>query len=675
VIRPALTRKNVLLALLLAVDLFCLNSAYAAVFFIRYRHYLTPYFLERTAQPYFTLLFVTNVLYFLSARFYKTLRLPRRFHLPDVLPGQTRVLGITAIGSIVIIFLTKGLAPASVNFHFSRPTLVLFWFTALFVTIGGRLVYGRLQEALFARGILARRILIVGTEAAVREIEQRVRSNPWFGARVVGAAIERASAGEARAGDPAPDARTGRVPFEDVEELEPLLAERGVDEMIAALRPEATRQVLALLELCRNRRVQIRMLPDHFQITASHFMVSEVAFLEGSHRYDILFDLYGRVNREISLERARVAVVGSKGIPATFGGIERHVAELTSRLVRRGFTVRVYCRPYYTSVTGSYEGVELVTLPTIYTKHLDAITHTIVSTLHALFSGVDIVHFHAMGPSVFSFIPRLFGVRSVVTVHGVDWKREKWGRFASAFLKFGEFGSAAFPSRTIVISRVLERYYRERHNKPVVYIPNGLSTREALPPRRIGNLYGLGRHDYFLFVGRLVPEKGCHILLDAFRGIATSKRLVIAGGTSHSDEYVEQLHAMGRADPRVVFAGYVYGDTLTELFSNAYAYVHPSSLEGLSLSLLEALSFGGAVLASDIPENEEVLLDSGEPPRGITFRSGDVADLREKIARLLAQPEEAEALRVRGRAFVLDRYNWGRVADETAAVYESLVRR
>jgi glycosyltransferase involved in cell wall biosynthesis len=259
-------------------------------------------------------------------------------------------------------------------------------------------------------------------------------------------------------------------------------------------------------------------------------------------------------------------------------------------------------------------------------------------------------------------------------VHGLDWKREKWGALASRFLRFGEFASARFPNQTIVISRVLERYYLERHGRPVACIPNGLALRAPLAPRRISGLYGLRERDYVLFVGRLVPEKGCHTLLEAFRRVATDKRLVVVGGTSHSDEYVERLHAMGREDARVLFAGYLYGDVLTELFSNSYAYVHPSSLEGLSLALLEALSLGSAVLASDIPENAEVLLDTGDAPRGLTFRSGDAGDLREKLQLLLDRPEEADRLRERGHAFVVERYNWNRVADQTAQLYEEILR-
>jgi glycosyltransferase involved in cell wall biosynthesis len=670
--------KSLLFVLFLVLDLFCLNAAYAAVFYLRYREFFTAYFLQHTAVHYVSLILVTNVLYLGAARLFRTYRLPQRFRVPDIISGQARVLAVTAIGSIVVIFLTRGLALGDRQFQFSRPTLLFFWLAGFLLTVGGRSLFGRFQEALFARGLLTRRLLIVGTRAAARDLLERLERNPWFGARVVGIATPDGDEAPGVADPAGAAARSAAGPatttFATLEDLERALVENAVDEAFVALRPESTKTLLGLLTICRDRRIALRMLPEHFQVTASHFMVSEIAFLEGAHRFDILFDLYGRVSRDLALERARVAVVGSKGIPASFGGIERHVAELTSCLVDRGFSVRVYCRPYYSSIGGSYHGVELVTLPTIYTKHLDAITHTLLSTIHAVFSGMDIVHYHAMGPSVLSFIPRMFGMKTVVTVHGLDWKREKWGALASRFLRFGEFASARFPNQTIVISRVLERYYLERHGRPVACIPNGLALRAPLAPRRISGLYGLRERDYVLFVGRLVPEKGCHTLLEAFRRVATDKRLVVVGGTSHSDEYVERLHAMGREDARVLFAGYLYGDVLTELFSNSYAYVHPSSLEGLSLALLEALSLGSAVLASDIPENAEVLLDTGDAPRGLTFRSGDAGDLREKLQLLLDRPEEADRLRERGHAFVVERYNWNRVADQTAQLYEEILR-
>jgi glycosyltransferase involved in cell wall biosynthesis len=671
-----LKAKSLLLLFLVVIDLACLNAAYALAFYVRYRELISPYFIQQTLPHYMLLLIVTNGVYLVAGNLFKTYRLPRRFRLPDIIPGQTRVMALTAIGSIVLIFLTRGFALGTQQFHFSRPTLLTFWLAAFFATVGGRWLYGQMQDSLFRRGLLTRRVMILATPTAARDILERLHLSSWFGAQVVTIALPESDArgpeplGLGLSGDPRPDI----VTFEAIDQLEPALVRTGIEEVFVALRPEETKTLLALLSLCKERKVSVRMLPIHFQMVASHFMVSEISFLEGASRFDILFELYGRVSRDLSLDRARIAVVGTKGIPASFGGIERHVAELTSCLVARGFAVRVYCRPYYARVTGSYHGVELVTVPTITTKHLDAITHTFLSTVHALFSGFDIVHFHAMGPSVLSFLPRLFGVRSVVTVHGLDWKREKWGRFAAWFLRLGEYASARFPDRTILVSHSLDAYYTARYRRNFIQIPNGLAFRAPLPPRRILGLYGLQGRDYILFVGRLVPEKGCHTLLEAYQRVGTERRLVIVGGTSHSDEYVEKLHAIGRADARVIFAGYLYGDVLTELFSNSYAYVQPSSLEGLSLALLEALSFGSAVLASDIPENEEVLLDSGAAPRGIMFRSGDAADLREKLQSLIDHPEEAERLRSVGRSFVVERYDWNRVADRTARVYEEILR-
>lgn len=672
--------SGLLFVILLCADLLLINVSYTVVLFLRYHRWIDEYFLLRVAKPYLTLLLVTNGLYLVAAHLVNAYRLPQRFRPSDVLPKQGRVFGLVAIGSIFIIFLTKGLAPSEWNFHFSRPTLFFFWIAGFVSTTWGRLWFGSLQETLFRKGKLARRLLIVGTRDGVKEIGDRIRSNTWFGVRLIGVAIPSgegevaplpawACGADVDRGDAEAAADGTAIRFGEVRELESVLDDHRIDEVFVALRPEDTGTLLELLETCTRRRITLRMLPPHFQITASHFMVSEIAFLEGANRYDILFELYGRIDRGYTLDRARIAVVGSKGIPATFGGIERHVAELTSCLVTRGYSVRVYCRPYYSNVSGEYHGVVLVTLPTIYTKHLDAITHSFLSTVHALFSGVDIIHYHAQGPSVLAFLPRLLGVRTVVTVHGLDWKREKWNRTASSLLRFGEYASAKFPDRTIVVSRALEQHYEEKYGKDVSYIPNGLALRQPLAPKQITRMFGLRGRDYVLFVGRLVPEKGCHYLIDAFRGLRTDLRLVIAGGSSHTDEYVSRLHEEGKEDPRVLFTGYVHGEVLTELYSNAYIYTLPSDLEGLSLSLLEALSLGGAVLASDIPENEEILIDSDLPPRGITFHRGSSADLRDKLAQLLARPDEAERLRALGRAFVAERYNWNRIADATSQVY------
>ncbi|MBP6874773.1 MAG: glycosyltransferase family 4 protein [Candidatus Eisenbacteria bacterium] len=364
----------------------------------------------------------------------------------------------------------------------------------------------------------------------------------------------------------------------------------------------------------------------------------------------------------------KIAMVGQKGIPATYGGIERHVEEIATRLVERGHQVTVYSRLYYSRHRGPYRGIENKRLPSLRTKHFDAITHSALATLHASLCRYDIVHFHALGPSIFSFLPRLVGKRSVVTVHGLDWQRGKWGRFASAFLKFCEVPSVRFPSGTIVVSRTLAKYFHEKHKAQTFVIPNGTNAGTYRPPSRIKR-WGLDKHPYILWVGRLVPEKGCHHLIEAFRKTRTDMRLVMAGGSSFSDDYIQSLERLRDGDERIQMIGYVYGEVLDELWSNAYLVVQPSILEGLSIALIEALSYGRCVLVSDIPENIEVVED-----RAISFRCSDVEDLRAKLQMCVDHPDMVAATAERCKALAEERFSWPHLVEATEEFYERVLR-
>ena len=359
-------------------------------------------------------------------------------------------------------------------------------------------------------------------------------------------------------------------------------------------------------------------------------------------------------------------MLGQKGIPATYGGIERHVEELSTRLVERGHEVTVYCRPYYSSVDDEYRGIKLVTVPSIRTKHLDTASHCAIAMPHVLSQKYDIVHFHALGPSIFSSVPRLRGARTAVTVHGLDWQREKWGALATWVLKRCEYTSVFFPNRAIVVSKALREHFWHKYGITVTYIPNGTVLPHVRKAEKITEM-GIKPGGYILFVGRLVPEKGCHYLLDAFRQIDTEAELIVAGGTSFSTDYVDQLHAMG--NERTRFLGYVYGDLLDELYSNARIFVLPSDIEGLPIALLEAMSFGNCCLTSDIPENLEVIGDCGA-----TFKHGDVADLAKRLEQLLGHSERCSAMGERARRHVLETYDWDGVTLHTEALYYTMLR-
>lgn len=360
----------------------------------------------------------------------------------------------------------------------------------------------------------------------------------------------------------------------------------------------------------------------------------------------------------------RVAMIGQKGIPATHGGVEHHVEQLGRRLVELGHEVTVFTRPQYTDPSIlEYAGMRTVSVPTIGTKHLDAIVHSLLCTLRCLTGRYDVVHYHAIGPCLLSPLARLSGVRVVATIHGQDWRRAKWNRIASAILRFGEWIALRVPHATISVSQSLARQYKDAGARRVVYIPNGVCVTDGSDDEAFLEELGVADTPYILFVGRLVPEKGLHTLIEAWRPFASEFPLVVAGDTSHSDEYVDRL----KQNADVIFPGYVYGIRLATLFRRATLFVLPSDLEGLPLVLLEALAYGAPVLASDIAPNVEVL---GE--NGVFFRTGDVDELRSRLADVL---EAADALKreALGRAQEVAReYDWDRVAGLTDELYRSL---
>jgi glycosyltransferase involved in cell wall biosynthesis len=358
-------------------------------------------------------------------------------------------------------------------------------------------------------------------------------------------------------------------------------------------------------------------------------------------------------------------MIGQKGVPATFGGIERHVEELSRRLALRGAEVLVYCRPHYTPADATVPGVRLKRLPSLNTKHLDAITHTTLATGHVLGAGADVVHYHALGPSALAFLPRLLGRRVVVTVHGLDWRREKWGPWAAAFLRSCEWSATRFPHATIVVSRTLEEHFRRAGARAVHWIPNGTALPPPAPPGPVEAM-GFAPGRYLLFVGRLVPEKGLHVLLRAHREAVPEWPLAIAGEGHFTDAYVGACRRAAGENAR--FLGAVYGQTLASLQQHAALVCVPSSLEGLSIALLEAMSFGRAVLASDIPENVEVVQGVGE-----VFRRGDAEDLARRLRELLEDPGRLASMGARARARIAAEYDWDRIADRTHALYASLL--
>jgi glycosyltransferase involved in cell wall biosynthesis len=368
----------------------------------------------------------------------------------------------------------------------------------------------------------------------------------------------------------------------------------------------------------------------------------------------------------------KIAMIGHKRIPSREGGVEIVVDELATRLVKRGYQVDAYNR-YERSRSKikkkikpvkSHNGIRIINIRTFRSNKLNAIVYAALATVRALFCGYDVIHYHAEGPCIMLGIPRFFGIRVIATIHGLDWQRAKWGGFASKMLKYGEKKAAKKAHEVIVLSQNIKEYFKSTYNRDVRFIPNGIAKPEIKSADIITTKYGLEKDNYILFLARLVPEKGVHYLIDAFNQIETDKKLVIAGGFNDADEYTKNIRRNIVGNKNIIFTDFVQGRELEELFSNAYVYVLPSDVEGMAISLLEAMSYGSCSLVSDIPENIEVVGEAA-----MSFRKSDVLDLKEKLELLLARPELVEEYRSGSSDYICNKYNWEDVVDQTSQLY------
>ncbi len=263
------------------------------------------------------------------------------------------------------------------------------------------------------------------------------------------------------------------------------------------------------------------------------------------------------------------------------------------------------------------------------------------------------------------WIPKLFGKRCIATIHGIDWPRAKWGGFASKYIKFGEKVAAKYADEIIVLSRGVQKYFKDTYDRKTVFIPNGVNRPIIREPKLIKEKFGLNKDSYILFLGRLVPEKGISYLIEAFKQIKTDKKLVIAGGSSDTDEYLNELKKLAKNDGRILFTGFVQGQQLEELYSNAYVYALPSDLEGMPLSLLEAMSYGNCCVVSDIAECTEVVED-----KAVIFHKSDIEELKEKLQDLCNCPEQVKLYKDSSSDFICQKYNWDDVVDRTISLYK-----
>lgn len=359
----------------------------------------------------------------------------------------------------------------------------------------------------------------------------------------------------------------------------------------------------------------------------------------------------------------KLAMIGHKDFPSRAGGVEVVVSELAPRLARRGWEVAVYNRGRRKGHNHEFlEGVEVFRCATSRRQSLNALIYSITATLRALPGGYDLIHYHALGPSVMLLAARLAGKKTVATVHGLDWQRAKWNRIGSAYLKFGEWVIARFAHEVIVLSREVQDYFQTVYGRDTHFIPNAVTPVPPSGDQEIRARFGLEKNEYILFLARLVPEKGLHLLIEAFRRCDTGKKLVIAGQVPDNDYGRSLLHQAEGCD-RIRFLGFVEGEALNELYCGCALYVLPSQIEGMALTLLEAMSAGARCLTSDIPENRAVLRDFGA-----TFRSGDVDSLHEKLCQALSEPDENPRA-AEQRAYILEHYNYDTMVQETESVY------
>lgn len=369
----------------------------------------------------------------------------------------------------------------------------------------------------------------------------------------------------------------------------------------------------------------------------------------------------------------RIAMLGHKRIPSREGGIEIVVEELAVRMVKQGNCVTCYNRAghhvsgaeYDTQQLDEYQGVQLKTAPTIEKKGLAAVTSSFFASLYTAFGKYDVVHIHAEGPAFFCWLPKLFRKKVIVTIHGLDWSREKWKfGFGSKYIRIGEKNAVKYADEIIVLSRGVQDYFKQAYGRRTRFIPNGVNRPKIRPVDEIEKRFELTQDSYILFLGRLVPEKGIRYLIEAFKNVKTDKKLVIAGGASDTDSFVQELRELARTDERIIFTGFVQGKTLDELYSNAYLYTLPSDLEGMPLSLLEAMSYGNCCLVSDISECTEVVED-----KAMVFKKSNVANLQEKLQQACDRPELVSNYKQEAADYICRKYDWDTVVKKTMMLY------
>lgn len=369
-----------------------------------------------------------------------------------------------------------------------------------------------------------------------------------------------------------------------------------------------------------------------------------------------------------------VAMIGQKIVPSRNGGIEKVLTSLAPILVKDGYEVICFNRDVKDEdaeykdmvVNDTFKGVHLKKVFTINKKGLAAVTSSFFASIHAsLDKSISVVHFHAEGPSLWIIIPKLFGKKCIVTIHGLDWKRDKWGNGLGAkYIKFSEKILAKYADRIIVLNKSTKDYFLQKYNRNTNLIPNGVDVPKKSCKKVFLNKYCLKLNEYILSVSRLTKEKQIHLLIKAFAQVKTPKKLVIVGDSSDTDEYKAELHRLAKNNPNIIFTGFLTGEALNELYTNAYCYVIPSKIEGMSMSLLEAMAYGNCVIGSDIEEISSVIRDNG-----LVFKNGNLNDLRDKLQFVCDNPKIMARYAKKSSEYILTKFNWNGIAKQTEELY------
>ncbi|MBQ7718641.1 MAG: glycosyltransferase family 4 protein [Clostridia bacterium] len=372
----------------------------------------------------------------------------------------------------------------------------------------------------------------------------------------------------------------------------------------------------------------------------------------------------------------KIAMIGHKRIPSRSGGIEVVVEELSVRMAQLGHSVDVYNRHSGEEKLKEYKGVKIIEVPTFNVPALHALLGSLFATVKCIFRKYDVVHYHAEGPCSMIPLAKLFGKKTVATIHGLDWQRSKWGGFATRYLMFGEKMAAKHADKLIVLSKNVQKYFKDTYNCDAVLIPNGIDRAGSIAPDIIKSEYNLEGGDYILFLARITPEKGLDYLIDAYKNLNTDKKLVIAGALEPETEYIASVKEKAKDCPNIIFTGFVSGQKLRELFANSYLYILPSDIEGMPISLLEAVGYDTKVLVSDIPENVDCL-----DGYGTSFEHSNSESLRQKLQFCLDREDLRECdfkenetpEETRGkREALIKKYDWDNITSQTLDLYSSL---